>query len=112
MDALIARYIELGDESKEARRKLGMMNREKKVVEDKIQESLRATGHTEILANDNSVCIRLKERIRKRGPTRDEMIENIHEETGYFYDSDKLEGMKKETKVMNLQILNKRPARG
>jgi hypothetical protein len=112
MDTMIARYIELTEDSKEIRKKLGMMNREKRVLEEKIQESLKATGQTEIISNDETICIRLKEKTRKRGPTRDEMIENIAEATGYFMDSEKLEGLKKETKVMNLQVLNKRPARG
>lgn len=106
---MIARYIELGDEIKIEKKKMNLMNREKKVLEDKIQEGLKATGQTEIISNDNTVCIRLKEKKRKRGPTRDEMIENIAAETGYFFDNDKLEQMQKETIVTNLQVFNKMP---
>ncbi len=109
---MVARYIELGDESKEIRKKLSMLNREKRVLEDKIQENLKATGQTEMVSHDKTICIRLKEQTKKRKPTRDEVIETIAEATGYFMDSEKLEQMSKETKVTNLQVLNKRPARG
>lgn len=112
MDTMIARYIELTEESKEIRKKIGMMNREKRVLEEKIQETLKATGKTEIISNDETICIRIKEKTRKRQPTRNEVIENIAEATGYYMDSEKLEKMTKETKVTNLQVLNKNPRSG
>jgi len=112
MDTMIARYIELTEESKEIRKKVGMMNREKRVLEEKIQETLKATGKSEIISNDETICIRIKEKTRKRQPTRKEVIENIAEATGYFMDSEKLEKMTKETRVTNLQVLNKNPGSG
>lgn len=109
MDAMIARYIELGEEISIEKKKMNLMNREKKVLEEKIQDGLKATGQTEIVSNDNTLCIRIKEKKRKRGPTRDEMIDSIAQETGYFFDNDKLEQMQRETIVTNLQVVNKRP---
>jgi hypothetical protein len=108
MDTMIARYIELTENSKEIRKKISMLNREKRVLEDKIQENLKATGQTEMVSNDKTICIRLKEQTKKRKPTRDEVIENVAAATGYYMDSDKLELMTKETKVTNLQVFNKR----
>jgi hypothetical protein len=107
-EELITRYIELNSEIKSSRRIIRVMNKEKRSIEERIQQILVSNGASEYRTPDNNVCIKLKESVKKRSPTKEEILENIAEETGLLFDDDTIEKMKREVKHVNLKIVHKK----